>query len=138
MKWNDAGEFICIGGTNCKAHLLTSDGTMLAMLAQRSGWVWCVRGHPKKNLVAVGSEDGSIAVYQLLFSTVHGLYHDCYAFRQVARHAEALYQSYHDGHISRQTIRQANAAMYQVNDPFVGVCSSQLLVPHQRCVFKLS
>jgi WD40 repeat protein len=77
-----AGEFICIGGTDCKATLCTSDGTMLATLATRGGWVWCVSGHPKKNFVAVGSEDGSIAVYQLLFSTVHGLYHDRYAFRQ--------------------------------------------------------
>ena len=97
---------------------------MLAMLAQRSGWVWCVRGHPKKNLVAVGSEDGSIAVYQLMFSTVHGLYHDCYAFRQVARHAEALSQLCYDGYITRQIITQANAAMYQINDACNGICCS--------------
>lgn len=54
---------------------------MLSTLANRGSWVWCVRGHPKKNFVAVGAQDGSIAVYQLVFSTVHGLYHDRYAFR---------------------------------------------------------
>lgn len=70
-----------MGGTDGKATLYTRDGTMLSTLASRDGWVWCVRSHPKKNFVAVGSEDGSIAVYQLLFSTVHGLYHDRYAFR---------------------------------------------------------
>lgn len=75
------GEFICVGGTDSKAILCTSNGTMLSTLASRNGWVWCVRGHPKKNCIAVGSEDGSIAVYQLLFSTVHGLYNDRYAFR---------------------------------------------------------
>ncbi len=62
---------------------------MLSTLATRGGWVWCVSGHPKKNFVAVGSEDGSIAVYQLLFSTVHGLYHDRYAFRQDTQQAAA-------------------------------------------------
>ncbi|KAL0036626.1 hypothetical protein WJX79_003303 [Trebouxia sp. C0005] len=82
VSYMPSGEFICIGGTDCKATLCTSDGTMLSTLATRGGWVWCVSGHPKKNFVAVGSEDGSIAVYQLLFSTVHGLYHDRYAFRE--------------------------------------------------------
>ncbi|KAL0031263.1 hypothetical protein WJX77_012099 [Trebouxia sp. C0004] len=82
VSYLPSGDFICIGGTDCKATLCTSDGTMLSTLATRGGWVWCVSGHPKKNFVAVGSEDGSIAVYQLLFSTVHGLYHDRYAFRE--------------------------------------------------------
>ena len=30
---------------------------------------------------AVGCQDGTIAYYQLIFSTVHGLYKDRYAFR---------------------------------------------------------
>lgn len=76
-----AGEFVCVGGTNSTAILCTSDGTVLSTLASCSSWVWCVCAHPKKNCIAVGSEDGSIAVYQLIFSTVHGLYHDRYAFR---------------------------------------------------------
>ncbi|KAA6424241.1 MAG: intraflagellar transport protein [Trebouxia sp. A1-2] len=62
VSYMPSGEFICIGGTDCKATLCTSDGTMLSTLATRGGWVWCVSGHPKKNFVAVGSEDGSIAV----------------------------------------------------------------------------
>ena len=75
------GEFICLGGTDGKATLCTQNGTVLSTLADRGSWVWCVRGHPKKNCVAVGCQDGSIAVYQLLFSTVHGLYSDLYAYR---------------------------------------------------------
>lgn len=31
---------------------------------------------PKQNYVAVGCHDGTIALYQLIFSTVHGLYKD--------------------------------------------------------------
>lgn len=32
-------------------------------------------------LQAVGCQDGTIAYYQLIFSTVHGLYKDRYAYR---------------------------------------------------------
>jgi intraflagellar transport protein 122 len=31
--------------------------------------------------VAVGSNDGTVAVYQLIFATVHGLYQERYAYR---------------------------------------------------------
>lgn len=31
---------------------------------------------------AVGSQDGTISYYQLVFSTVHGLYKDRYAYRE--------------------------------------------------------
>ena len=34
----------------------------------------CVRPRPKHNFVAIGTNDGQIAVYQLNFTTVHGLY----------------------------------------------------------------
>jgi intraflagellar transport protein 122 len=32
---------------------------------------------------AIGCQDGTIAYYQLIFSTVHGLYKERYAFRLV-------------------------------------------------------
>ena len=34
----------------------------------------CARPRPKQNFVAVGTNDGQIAMYQLNFTTVHGLY----------------------------------------------------------------
>ena len=43
--------------------------------------VWCAAARPNHNFVAVGSHSGQISMHQLIFSTVHGLYKDRYAFR---------------------------------------------------------
>lgn len=79
-----------LGGTDRKAVLCTRSGTVLATIAAREGWVWCVRAHPKQNYVAVGADDGSITLYQLVFSTVHGLYRERYAFRWAQGLPDAL------------------------------------------------
>ena len=75
------GEFLCVGGTNKKAMLLTKEGNKLAEIGESQSWVWCVKQRPKQNYVAVGGEDGSITMHQVVFSTVHGLYHERYAYR---------------------------------------------------------
>eukprot|EP00240_Pyramimonas_obovata_P000052 CAMPEP_0118949464 /NCGR_PEP_ID=MMETSP1169-20130426/49666_1 /TAXON_ID=36882 /ORGANISM="Pyramimonas obovata, Strain CCMP722" /LENGTH=1253 /DNA_ID=CAMNT_0006896109 /DNA_START=163 /DNA_END=3921 /DNA_ORIENTATION=+ len=75
------GEYICIGGTDQKVGLVTKEGTRLTNVAERESWVWCAKPRPKQNYVVVGCEDGTITMYQLIFSTVHGLYQDRYAYR---------------------------------------------------------
>jgi len=75
------GEYICVGGTDKKVGLVTKEGTRLTTIAERESWVWCAKPRPKQNYVAVGCEDGTISMYQLIFSTVHGLYQDRYAYR---------------------------------------------------------
>lgn len=64
-------------------HLYTKEGISLTQLAARDSWVWCVKPRPKNNYVAAGYENGTIVMYQLVFSTVHGLYHDRYAYRDL-------------------------------------------------------
>ncbi len=54
-------------------HLYTKEGIFLTTVATRAAWAWCVRPRPKANYVAVGCEDGSIAMLQLVFSTVSGV-----------------------------------------------------------------
>lgn len=76
------GEYMLIGGTDKAVQLYTREGTKLTQVAQRDSWVWAVKPRPKHNFVAVGCEDGSITVYQLVFSTVHGLYQQRYAYRE--------------------------------------------------------
>lgn len=94
LDWH-TGEFICVSGTDGKAVLCTQNGTVLSTLADRGSWVWCVRGHPQKNCVAVGCQDGSIAVYQLVFSTVHSLYNDQYAYRSALQLSGLLCMPHH-------------------------------------------
>lgn len=62
-------------------HLMTREGIYLSKVATRDSWAWVVQPRPKGNFVAVGCEDGSIAMLQLMFSTVHGLYGDRYVYR---------------------------------------------------------
>jgi len=76
------GDFLVIGGSNRKASLYTKEGVRLHTICDQAGWVWSCAVRPKQNYVAVGCHDGTIALYQLIFSTVHGLYKDRYAFRK--------------------------------------------------------
>ena len=70
-----------MGGSDKQATLMTKDGVRLITIADREDWVWCAKPRPKQNYVAVGCNSGTIAVYQLIFSTVHGLYQERYAYR---------------------------------------------------------
>jgi intraflagellar transport protein 122 len=74
VAYFSSGEYITVSGTDKAVHLYTRDGTYLTKIAERDSWVWAVRPRPKHNFVAVGSEGGGLAMFQLIFSTVHGLY----------------------------------------------------------------
>lgn len=75
------GEYIVIGGTDKKVSMYTRDGTFLKTIVEREDWVWAVAARPKQKYLAVGSNDGTIAMVQTVFNTVHGLYQDRYAHR---------------------------------------------------------
>lgn len=91
LSYFSQGEFIVAGGSNKQASLYTREGVKLTTIGDQEGWVWCAAVRyaqemvtiatdtpcsPRQNYVAVGCLDGTIALYQLIFSTVHGLYRD--------------------------------------------------------------
>jgi intraflagellar transport protein 122 len=82
VSFFSTGEFVVVGGSDRKVTLWTSEGIKLGLISERESWVWCCKVKPKQNYVAVGCNDGSIALYQIVFNTVHGLYNDRYAFRE--------------------------------------------------------
>ena len=75
------GEYILIGGANRKVSLYTRDGVFLRTVTERDDWVWAVRARPKHKQLVIGCNDGLLASYSTVFSTVHGLYQDRYAHR---------------------------------------------------------
>ncbi|WAR26649.1 IF122-like protein [Mya arenaria] len=68
VKWFSRGEYVVVGGANKQCNLHTKEGVKLGTIGDQQSW-------------AVGCQDGTIAYYQLIFSTVHGLYKDRYAYR---------------------------------------------------------
>uniref|UniRef100_A0A7S0THX9 Intraflagellar transport protein 122 homolog n=1 Tax=Hemiselmis andersenii TaxID=464988 RepID=A0A7S0THX9_HEMAN len=81
IKYFSNGEYMVIGGTDNKSALYTRDGVRLSQICDEGSWIWSVAPRPKQNFVAVGLNDGTVAMFQLVFSTVHGLYQDRYAWR---------------------------------------------------------
>ena len=76
------GEYMVCSGSDNKAHLFTKNGVKLQQpICERSSWIWSVAPRPRQNYVAVGCNDGTVAIYMLVFATVHGLYQDRYAYR---------------------------------------------------------
>ncbi|NWR34134.1 IF122 protein, partial [Tachuris rubrigastra] len=75
------GEYLLLGGSDSQVSLFTKDGVRLGTLGEQNSWVWTCRVKPDSNYVVIGCQDGTISFYQLIFSTVHGLYKDRYAYR---------------------------------------------------------
>ena len=82
VSYHSNGTYTLVGGTNRQLHLATKSGKKLCKIADTDSWIWSAASRPGHNYVAVGCQDGTIAVYQLLFSTVHGLYQERYAYRE--------------------------------------------------------
>ncbi|KFZ65971.1 Intraflagellar transport protein 122, partial [Podiceps cristatus] len=81
LSYFTKGEYILLGGSDKQVSLFTKDGVRLGTIGEQSSWVWTCKVKPDSNYVAVGCQDGTISFYQLIFSTVHGLYKDRYAYR---------------------------------------------------------
>ncbi|KAG8465049.1 hypothetical protein KFE25_012412 [Diacronema lutheri] len=57
------GEYVVVGGSGRSAALWTKDGVKLAPICERGSWVWACQPRPRANFVAVGCQDGTIAIY---------------------------------------------------------------------------
>ncbi|CEF71315.1 Intraflagellar transport protein 122 homolog [Strongyloides ratti] len=81
IAYMNNGNFLIAGGINKNILLYTREGTCLGCVAIMDSWVTVIKVKPKSNTIVVGCVDGGIACYQLMFSTVHGLHKDKYAYR---------------------------------------------------------
>jgi hypothetical protein len=83
--WGDpcvscTGDFFAVGGSDKQVALHTRTGVRLATVCEVDGWVWACAARPKEKepYIAVGCSDGTIALHELRFPTVHGLYKNRY------------------------------------------------------------
>nr|DBA18477.1 TPA: hypothetical protein GDO54_016716 [Pyxicephalus adspersus] len=81
VSYFSKGEYIILSGSDKQVSLFTKDGVRLGTIGEQNSWVWTCKVKPDSNYVVIGCQDGTLAFYQLIFSTVHGLYKDRYAFR---------------------------------------------------------
>ncbi|XP_054168644.1 intraflagellar transport protein 122 homolog [Oppia nitens] len=77
-----SGDYLLVSGSNKKALLYTKEGIFIGCVAEQSSWIWCSKPSPDGSRIAVGSQDGTVALYELSFSTVHSLYKERYAYRE--------------------------------------------------------
>jgi intraflagellar transport protein 122 len=77
------GDFLVVGGSGKKLQILTREGVPLGDVAEKDDWVWAVAVRPNHHTLALGTNNGIVSLLQVMFSTVHGLYQDRYAYRDV-------------------------------------------------------
>eukprot|EP00636_Phaeomonas_parva_P000367 CAMPEP_0118862124 /NCGR_PEP_ID=MMETSP1163-20130328/7438_1 /TAXON_ID=124430 /ORGANISM="Phaeomonas parva, Strain CCMP2877" /LENGTH=918 /DNA_ID=CAMNT_0006795999 /DNA_START=52 /DNA_END=2805 /DNA_ORIENTATION=- len=86
LSWFDKGENLVVGGSDHKATLCTKEGVRLCTIAEEEDWIWSVAARPAGRqgdaAVVLGTNDGTIAFYQLSFDAVHGIFGDRYAYRE--------------------------------------------------------
>jgi len=75
-------EYLLCGSSDGKTTLMTRDGIKLNTLTESKDWVWRAVQKPRSSAFVTVSNDGVVAMHNLSFSTVHGLYGDRYAIRE--------------------------------------------------------
>lgn len=83
LSFFNNGEFFIVGGTNKKVSLWTKELNYLGDVCEKSSWVWDAKVKAKQNVVAVVTNDGNIAMHEIKFSVVHGLYQERYVTRHL-------------------------------------------------------
>ena len=79
----DEGPLL-MGGTDNKARLWTADGVEISELVVQDSWVWSAQSIHKdeKTFLAIGTNDGTISVYSLLWKTEVMIHGDWFAQRE--------------------------------------------------------
>mmetsp|Transcript_9452 Transcript_9452/g.7222 ORF Transcript_9452/g.7222 Transcript_9452/m.7222 type:complete len:81 (+) Transcript_9452:651-893(+) len=72
-----------IGGSDKKIGLWNKEGVHLGTIGEMSQWIWGVGVNPQTKTIFAGSNGGEISMHQVDFSTIHGLYQDRYAYREL-------------------------------------------------------
>ncbi|CAD5225649.1 unnamed protein product [Bursaphelenchus xylophilus] len=87
VEYFNNGQFLLLGGSNHAISIHTRDGNELGTLAQADSWIWTAKARPNQPAnnvnIVMACTDGTLASYTLMFSTVHSLHKDLYAYRDM-------------------------------------------------------
>ncbi|KAJ1445177.1 hypothetical protein M885DRAFT_550763 [Pelagophyceae sp. CCMP2097] len=76
------GEYMVIGGSDCRASLCTREAVRLCNVADADEWVWSLGVRPRQPAVAVGSYGGSIQMWDIKFEAVYAIESERFAVRE--------------------------------------------------------
>ena len=74
---------MAIGGSDKKITLWNKEGVLLGTVGEMKDWIWAVGVNPISKAIACSANNGTIALHNVEFNTVHGLYQDRYAYREL-------------------------------------------------------
>jgi len=74
---------MAIGGSDKKITLWNKEGVLLGTVGEMKDWVWSVSVCPTNKTIFAGANNGQIALHNVEFNTIHGLYQDRYAYREL-------------------------------------------------------
>jgi len=72
-----------IGGTNKKLTLWNKEGVKLGEIGEMNDWVFSCCVQAESNKVLGSTNQGELKVYDVDFKTVHGMYNERYAYRDL-------------------------------------------------------
>ncbi len=65
---------MAIGGSDKKITLWNKEGVLLGTVGEMKDWVWSVAVCPTNKNIFAGANNGSIALHNVEFNVIHGLY----------------------------------------------------------------
>ncbi|KAJ3336316.1 hypothetical protein HDU93_003092 [Gonapodya sp. JEL0774] len=77
----NTGEYILVGGSDRKLSLWTTEGVRVDEICSFDGAVRACRISSNRNELAVGCDDGTVAIYRLTFEDVIDVFKDRFAYR---------------------------------------------------------
>jgi len=83
ISFYPSGDYMAIGGSDKKITLWNKEGVLLGPIGEMNHWVWGVGVNPQTKTIFGGSNGGEIQMHQVDFNTIHGLYQDRYAYREL-------------------------------------------------------
>jgi intraflagellar transport protein 122 len=77
------GQYMVIGGTNKKLTLWNKEGVKLGEIGEMNDWTFSCSVMADSNQVLGSTNQGELVIYDVEFLTVHGMYNERYAYRDL-------------------------------------------------------